>query len=192
MNWRALSNLSPKKIKELQDKKLRAFVRYQIWPYHPYYRRLFRKKNIDPYSIKTTDDLTKLPFTSKDDIAPTEKNIKRPFEFVLQPSEELVKQHMPKHKLLKFNIRKELETEYKPVHMHFTTGRTSLPVPFLYSACDIEKLKEAGRRMFDVFNIKPDSKVINGFPYAPHLAFWQTYHAIMANNMLSLDRKSVV
>lgn len=44
MNWKAVSHLNTKKIKKLQDKKLRAFVKYQV-PYHPFYRDILKKQS---------------------------------------------------------------------------------------------------------------------------------------------------
>ena len=55
MNWKKLSYLNIKKIKKLQDKKIKEFIRCQIWPYHPYYKRLFKKNSTNPYSIKSTE-----------------------------------------------------------------------------------------------------------------------------------------
>jgi phenylacetate-coenzyme A ligase PaaK-like adenylate-forming protein len=188
IKWSKLSRLGRKRIEKLQNKKLRAFIRYQIWPYHPYYRRLFKRNNLNPYSISTTADLAKIPFTTKDDIAPTEKEPQKPLDFIIRPNKKLIKRYSPKLKLIRILFNKQLVyDEYKPLHIHLTAGRTSLPVPFLYTNYDLEKLKEAGRRLMDVCNAPKDSIVINGFPYAPHLAFWQTYYAMIANNLLSLQ-----
>lgn len=196
MNWKKLSHLNPKKIKEFQDKKIKSFIRYQIAAYHPYYKKLFKKKNIDPYSIKSTDDLIKIPFTQKEDIAPTKEEPKKYVDFILQPDQELIKKHYNKGKLLAFTLlnsfkkdylKTKIAQEYKPLHINFTTGRTALSVPILYTALDIEQLRESGRRMFDIFNVNGDETIINAFPYSPHLAFWQAFYAIQACNLLSLQ-----
>ncbi|MBW2980135.1 AMP-binding protein [Candidatus Woesearchaeota archaeon] len=186
LSWKRLSHLGKKDIKRLQDKKLRHFLRHQI-PFHPYYRKLFDKLKLRFDDIKTTDDLIKLPFSSKADVAPTKANRKKHIEFILQPDKALLKQYAPKSKLIKFMFNKELVYyEYKPIHLHLTTGRTALPTPFLYSSQDLERLKEAGKRLFDVFGFSKDDTLVNAFPYAPHLAFWQTYYAATASKMLSL------
>ena len=126
MDWKKLSYLKPAQIKKLQNKKLRAFIRTQI-PYHPYYSKLFKKNK-----IKTTDDLVKIPLSSKKDIAPTKQEPKKPLQFILQPNKQLIMQYYPKYKL-PFASKSRLEYEYKPVQIHFTTGRTALPTPFFYS-----------------------------------------------------------
>ena len=186
MHWKKLSYLSEERIKRLQDKKTRAFIRQQI-PYSPYYRELFKKIGLKFSDIRTTDDLVKIPIISKEDIAPYKNDPERHLNFVLQPDKDLIKKHMPKYKLLRFNLKEKLEQEYKPIHIHFTTGRSYVPTPFLYTNYDLGKLKEAGRRMMEVFDVSKDAVAINGFPYAPHLAFWQSYYALLACDIISLQ-----
>ena len=190
MNWKQLQFASPKQIKALQDKKLRAFIRYKI-PYSPLYRELFKEKGLRFSDIKTTDDLTKIPFSSKVDIAPTKEEGGKPRRIILQPNEQLIKQYAGlKEKLAlltKIKTRADLEREYKPIHIHFTTGRTALPTPFTYTAQDIETLKQAGQRMMAITGVTKDDVAINAFPYAPHLAFWQTAFGALATQMLSLN-----
>ena len=192
-NWPNLCKMSKEEIAEMQNKKLRHLMKHQL-PYHPYYRELFKKHDISFSKIKTTDDLEKIPFTSKADLAPTEEDRAKPRQFILQPDEKLIKKHAPKsklikilwHKILKRDVKLELEREYKPIHLHFTTGRTALPTPFGYTAYDLENLKEAGQRMLDVTGIPRDVMAINAFPYSPHLAFWQTYYALTEVGVTSL------
>jgi len=187
MNWHQLQYLKPEKIRQLQNKLLRNFIKSQI-PYHPFYHNIFKKNKLNFSDIKTTDDLKKLPFTTKEDVAPTEKQPKKFLDFVLQPNEQLIKQYAPLNKKIKIILNKNhLYHEYKPVHIHFTTGRTANATPILYTAYDLQKLEESGKRMFDILNISKDDIVINAFPYAPHLAFWQTFYALKGVNLLGLN-----
>jgi len=191
MDWKRISHLTKFGIRRLQNKKLRAFMK-QLH-FHPYYSALFKRNGIAIDEIKSTDDLVKIPFTTKDDIAPTKADLGKPRKFVLQPTEELLKKYA-KWKLaclfLKSfspgSVKCLLEQEYKPIHLHFTAGRTSLPVPFLYSKYDIEKLREAGKRMMNVFGVGKDAVAVNSFPYVPHLAFWQAFFGLNAAGLLAL------
>jgi len=186
VDFNKLARLSPEKINLLQNKLLRNFIRSQI-PYHPYYRSLFKKNKISFSDIKTTDDLKKLPFTAKEDIAPTANEPKKFIGFVLQPDKKLIRQYAPLNKKLKIIFSKDsVYYEYKPVHVHFTTGRTANATPILYTAYDLQKLEEGGKRMFDILDLNTRDIVINAFPYAPHLAFWQTFYAAKGANILSL------
>ncbi|MBI2650165.1 AMP-binding protein [Candidatus Woesearchaeota archaeon] len=186
MSWHQLQYLKPEKIKRLQDKLLRNFIRGQI-PYHPFYHNLFKKNNISFSGIKTTDDLKKLPFTTKEDVAPTAKEPKKFLDFVLQPNEQLIRQYAAINKKIKIILNKnQLYQEYKPTHIHFTTGRTANATPILYTAYDLQRLEESGRRMMQILNVSSSDIAINAFPYAPHLAFWQTFYATKGANLLSL------
>ena len=184
--WQQIQYLNPSEIKNLQNKLLKKFTKEQI-PYHPYYHKIFKKNRIKFSDIRTTKDLEKLPFTAKEDIAPTAKVPKKFLDFVLQPNEKLIRQYSALSKKIKIILNKEnLYHEYKPVHIHFTTGRTANATPVLYTPYDLKNLEESGKRMFEILILSRDSFVINSFPYAPHLAFWQTFYAAKAANVLAL------
>jgi len=78
-----LKRTNHREIKEIQDKKFRAFIRYQVWPNHPYYRKLFKDNNIDPFNITCIEDWAKynIPLVKKIDYR---DNIQK---FVLNPTE---------------------------------------------------------------------------------------------------------
>lgn len=180
-------------IRNIQNEQLRSFFHHQL-PYSPAYRALFHRHKIRFDRIRTVRDLAKIPFTTKEDIAPTIDQPSRPRGIILQPNEALIRRTAPKkllgkmmmQKIFQRDIRPRLEWEYKPVHTHFTTGRTSLPTPFVYSKRDIEWLEETGRRAFKIAGASQDDVAVNCFPYAPHLAFWMAYHAFMTVGMTSL------
>ncbi len=86
-----LKRTNHREIKELQDKKFRAFIRYQVWPNHPYYRRLFKEQNVDPYNITCIEDWAryKIPLVRKTDY---KDNLR---QFVLNPSQVDDKERPP-------------------------------------------------------------------------------------------------
>ncbi|MFH1207800.1 MAG: AMP-binding protein [Patescibacteria group bacterium] len=194
MDWKTLSHLPASDIRALQNDLLRRFMRHQL-PYSPFYRELFEKNSISFKEIKTIDDLQRLPFTDKSDVAPTADDPGKSRKFILQPDEHLLKKYASKKmlaqlvwgKLTKQDVKRKLEWVYKPIHVHFTTGRTALPTSFVYSSRDVEMLKEAGERMLDVAGVSRDLVAINAFPYAPHLAFWQAYNALTKLGMTSIQ-----
>src|SRR3989344_7834540 len=186
VNWNQLQYLKPEKIKQLQNKLLRKFIKEQI-PYNPFYHNLFKNNKISFSDIKTTDDLKKLPFSAKEDITPTSKEPKKFLDFVLQPNEQSIKQYATINKKIKSILNKnQLYLEYKPTHMHVTTGRTANATPIFYTAHDLQKLEESGKRMMQILGVSTNDIAVNAFPYAPHLAFWQTFYAIKGANLLSL------
>ncbi|MFW9926803.1 MAG: hypothetical protein ACFFDM_08560 [Candidatus Thorarchaeota archaeon] len=81
--FQELKKTNHREIKEIQDKKFRAFIRYQVWPNHQYYRKLFKDNNIDPFNITCIEDWAKynIPLVKKVDYR---DNIQK---FVLNPTE---------------------------------------------------------------------------------------------------------
>lgn len=191
--WSSLSQLSSDEQRELQNKKLRWFFRHKL-PYSPYYRAFFDRHKLHWSDFQTTDDLVKLPFSSKADIAPTPEEPAKPRQFILQPDEHLLKKYATKGELARLvgmKLRRQdpkpvLEKEYKPLHLHFTTGRTALPTPFTYSSYDLNLLRETGRRCFNVAGFSSDNVGLNGFPYSPHLGFWLAYYGLLEAGLTSL------
>jgi len=193
-NWQKLSHLPREEIKKLQDKKVSYFIKHQL-PYSPYYRELFKKNKIKFDEINSTDDLQKIPLSSKEDLAPTKENPTRMKNFILHPDEKLIKKYASKKELFSTlakkikgqDIKRELEWIYKPIHLHFTTGRSAAPTLFGYTAWDLELLKESGERLLSIINVSREQIAINAFPFSPHLAFWLAYYALAKIGMTSLN-----
>lgn len=194
ISWKKLGNYSRSEIEKLQNNRLEYMVKHKF-PYSKFYRNLFKKSRLSFDDIKTTEDLQKLPFTNKTDIAPTIENPDKPRQFILSPTKELLKKYESKSKLIsivlgnifqKNKTKENLELEYKPIHFHFTTGRTALPTSFSYTYYDLQRLIESGKRLFDTFGVRRNDVALNAFPYAPHLAFWQTYYAAYNLNIMTL------
>lgn len=191
--WQTVSHLSRSEQQELQNKKLRWFFRHKL-PYSPFFRKRLEELRLSPSDFKTTADLEKLPLISKADIAPTEAERAKPRQFILQPDEHLLKKYatkgellsLVKMKLMKQDPKPVLEKEYKPLHIHFTTGRTALPTPFTYSAYDLEMLRETGRRAFNVAGFASTNVGLNAFPYSPHLGFWLAYYGLLEAGITAL------
>lgn len=196
-NWNKLSFLPIREFRQIQNRKLRDFISCQVYPFSPYYRRLFKQHGIKPRHIKTTADLKMIPFTQKEDFLPTQDNPERFRDFILQPDESLIKRYWAKNKLTKLALIKiikgkkylqgHLHKEYSPIFLTATTGTTQQPVSFLYSDFDIENLRIYGYRLLEVFAAKGDIRGVNLFPFAPHLAFWQTVFAGLSHNNFLLS-----
>ncbi len=189
---------SAERIREEQGRKLQRFLREQVLAFSPYYRRLFREHGIDPASIRRVEDLRKIPFTTKSDIAPTSDLPDRPRDFVLQPTPELIRAHWGLGRKLPLLFRKmfhgqravmdHLAAEYRPVSVFFTTGRSALPTAFALSRYDLDVLEEVGSRMLQVAAVDPtEDRLLNIFPFAPHLAFWQVYYAGVGATAFTLN-----
>ena len=194
--WKNITSLSYRQIRALQNERLQHFITTHVYPFSPHYRRLFDDHKIQPRHIHTVEDLKHIPFSSKLDLVSPD-NPAQFKDFVLAPDKEKIRRNWPLGKLLDLAaqgllqgqeaVQEDLAREYRPVFMTFTTGTTSTPVPFTYSSYDIKNLNLSGARMFDLFNVGKDERIMNIFPFAPHLAFWQVFFGALESNVFALS-----
>ena len=176
--WDALKS---DELHALQIRQLRWFLKSRVLPFSAYYRSRFDEAGVSPDDIRSMEDLRHVPFTQKEDLLPSEEHPKRSRELVLIPDQAALKrQTSTVMSMLRHGpaaAKKLLEEEFRPIMMTSTTGRSTVPVPFLYTAYDIENLRRTGRRMMEICKSDPSWKHANLFPFAPHLAFWQAHYA---------------
>jgi len=182
--------LPERTLRKLQAEKLRHYLDSVVIPFSKHYREMFQKRGISANSIRTLEDLEGLPFTSKLDLLTTPENSQRPRDFVLIPDEEVLKGRAST--ILRALVRgrkavkAQFEREFRPIFMTSTTGRSADPIPFLYSHHDLQNLSSSGYRIMDVCGARHDLKLLNMFPYAPHLAFWMTHYGAEAFGLFCL------
>ncbi|MGA2244149.1 MAG: AMP-binding protein [Verrucomicrobiota bacterium] len=150
-------------------------------PFSARYQKLFRENNLSADSIRTLDDLARVPFTSKSDLLNTPESPQRFRDFVLVPDQQILARRPGTifRALLHGRdfVREKFEAEFRPIFMTFTTGRSTEPIPFLYTQRDLTNLAIAGKRVMEVCAARREDRLLNAFPYAPHLAFWLTHYA---------------
>lgn len=157
-----------------QLQQLRSYLSRRVIPFSAHYRRLFAEHGIHPQDIKSFEDWDRVPFTSKKDLA-------NPRDFVLVPDESKLRLEpgMIGSALLhgRAAAKEKAEAEFRPILLTSTTGRSSDPVPFLYTKHDLHNLDISGIRLMLAGRSQKEYRHINLFPYAPHLAFWLAHHA---------------
>lgn len=176
--WSKVSRMPAQGIRKMQDELLAKLVGEELPAKHPYYRELFKDKGIDPLSIRGVEDLKEVPFTTKADLLPREEDPDRSKRFVLEhPAPE---DGQAKKKGFKLFGKKDAGADpldYRLQSLYYTSGRTARPVPLVFTGYDIENLKEAGVRAFDVLGLTRDDTMVNAFSYFPNVSFWQIYYA---------------
>ncbi len=177
------ADLGREEIRRHQAAALREFLSRKVVPHSAYYRALFDNQKLNPARFRQLEDLSHIPFVSKADFLPDSANPQRAREFVLIPDRARLKRD-PALILRTVatgprRVREAVEREFRPVFLTSTTGRSSEPIPFVYTRHDLDNLASAGRRLVAVLGADRDFRIINMFPYAPHLAFWQTYYACL-------------
>src|SRR5439155_8387878 len=84
-------------------------------------------------------------------------------------------------------VTQELEAEFRPIFSTFTTGRSAEPTALFYTQRDLTHLATAGRRLVEICAARREDRLLNTFPFAPHLAFWLAHYAGTAGGVLSLS-----
>ncbi|MDR0871595.1 MAG: phenylacetate--CoA ligase [Planctomycetaceae bacterium] len=84
--WDKAELMPREEIRALQFIRLRDTVRRCLTV--PFYQQKFKEYGITDTSVKSVDDITKLPFTSKDDLRNNQ-----PFGFLAVPREQVVRYH---------------------------------------------------------------------------------------------------
>src|SRR6185503_16891002 len=82
-----IETLPIQKLRKLQNERLQQLVKY-VYDRVPFYKRKFDEANIHPSSVKSLDDLHKLPFTRKDDLRD-----QYPFGMFAVPMNEITRIH---------------------------------------------------------------------------------------------------
>jgi phenylacetate-coenzyme A ligase PaaK-like adenylate-forming protein len=169
---------------ELQAEKLRHYLRTVVLPFSPYYRELFARHGIKAESIRTLEDLEQIPFTSKTDLLNTPENPQKVRDFLITPDQETLSCRPSTicRALIsgRESVKAGFEAEFRPIFLTSTTGRSADPIPFLFTRHDLENLSSAGDRIMQVCGAQRDFRLLNMFPYAPHLAFWMTHYGATA------------
>lgn len=186
-NWLEVERWTTDQARAYQDAELSRYVREYLYPFSPFYRALFDNAGVRPEQIRGVDDLRRLPMSSKRDLIPTTDDPQRFRKFILQPSPESIREAWPMKRKMpllwqgwrhgKAAVKDQIRSEFYPCFMTFTTGRSAEPVPFFYSKYDLERLRLTGKRLVDVLGLDSEHRIVNLFPYAPHLAFWQVVSA---------------
>ena len=178
-------------VRELQAEKLRHYLRTTVLPFSAHYGELFRQNNLDAESFHTLEDLQRIPFTSKADLLSTPENPRKIREFILVPdAEQLARRPSTIFQAAlhgRASVTRGFEHEFRPVFMTCTTGRSAESVAFTYSNHDLANLALAGKRIFEICKAEPEFRLLNTFPYAPHLAFWLTHYGGMEFNNFVLS-----
>ena len=125
MYFHEAETLERGKLEELQVQRLKKTIEQAA--NSPYYSEVFKKNSITPSIIKTADDITKLPFTTKDDL-----RSQYPYGLLTQPLDNFVR-------------------------LHASSGTTGTPTAVLYTQKDLDTWADLmARSMYAVGMRKSD------------------------------------
>jgi len=186
--WRQLSEGS---VRRLQAQQLSRYLRSVVLPFSAHYRRVFEEHGLSADSFGDLQDLQRVPLASKVDLLNTPAQPQRFKDWMLAPDAKALSRR-PSTMLRAIvrgrqAVRQELESEFRPIFVTFTTGRSAEPTPFFYTQRDLMHLATAGARLVEICAARPEDRMLNTFPFAPHLAFWLAHCAGTNGRVLTLS-----
>ncbi len=135
MPWNSEFECMPQdQLRKFQTEKLKKTVEW-VMANVPFYRRLFEEKALSADDIKGVEDISKLPFTVKNDLRDN-----YPFGVCAVPLK-------------------------KTVRIHTSSGTTGKPVTTLYTEKDVDDWTECVARSLWAYGVRDDDVVQNAYGY---------------------------
>lgn len=161
--------LRPARLRAEQERQLGAYLSTDVRPFSDYYRPALQRATW-PGRGPGLDDLSRLAVTEIEDIAV-------PSALVLRPDAERIRQDAGRAMRWRlraaevFGYRKQfgrtrIDPVYKPVHWTVDDG-----LLLAYSAVDMERLAEIGRRWLEAAGVRPEDSLVSMVPPGPGLGF---------------------
>ena len=135
----------------LQQRRLRAQVAHAA-RHSPFYRRKLRAARVDAATIRTLDDLRRLPFTTKDELKDNQL------------------QHPPWGDVLAVPLA-------DVTRVHLTSATSGRPLAFLDTAADWHGFYHSYARSLHAFGVRRTDMVMAAFSYGPWIGYWSGFYA---------------
>ncbi len=187
---------TPEEQREYSLAKLFKYIKDYVYPYHPYYRKLFKEHGINPDKLHSYDDFRRIPITTREDTSADQKSL------ILQPRTEespydleeistgkklgyawktlttrYLRDLYGKPRSFKERVEQTALSEWNPIHYNMSGGTTGLPSMATYTNHDIKNVVPYIASMLYLFGWEPRMRGLNMFPGLPHLAFFQVVFA---------------
>ncbi len=147
----------PQDLRTLQDRRLKQLIQH-AYERVPFYRRLYDAAGVQPQEISGVQDLSKLPLTSREDLASS-------------PQEEILAQGLDIHR-----CRRSV-----------TSGSTGIPLTIIHRRQDLTRMNLGWGRVYFIHGVKPWHRMagFTGQPTAPARRPWYEYLGLMRRKTLS-------
>ena len=129
-----IETLSIPKLRRLQSERLQKLVKY-VYDRVPFYKRQLDERGITPSSIKSINDISRLPFTTKEDLRNN-----YPFNMFAVPREQLAR-------------------------IHASSGTTGKPTVVGYTKADLQLFGQVNARSLAAAGAQPGMMLHNAYGY---------------------------
>jgi phenylacetate-CoA ligase len=135
----------------LQRERLRRLVA-EILPHNPFYNRKFTGAGLSGGDVRSLEDLTKLPFTTKQELI----------------ADQVA--HPPYGHILTYPVERYCR-------LHQTSGTSGQPLRWLDTAGSWSRLLDCWDSFFEVVGLRSDDRLFFPFSFGPFLGFWTAFEA---------------
>lgn len=175
-NW---DELEPADLARLRERRLRRQVRFQLYAYSDYYRKLMDELELQADGFAGTVDLPKLPTVDRASIAASPK------AFVLKPSKPLVQRWGSSRQVADVVVNKLLRGldeadrllrhDYEPVFSLWTSGATGEVIEIQMTRRDLSVMATQGARMLGIAGVAEGDAIVNLLETSHSGAFWPVW-----------------
>ncbi|MEK6259330.1 MAG: AMP-binding protein [Planctomycetota bacterium] len=149
------------RLAEWQVERLRALLEAVV-PANPFWTEKLRDAKVDPRSIQSLDDLSRLPWTTKSELAAEQEA------------------HPPYGRNLTFG-----PTDYSRLHQ--TSGTTTgQPLRWLDTPASWNWMLDCWSTIYRWMNLRPDDRLCFPFSFGPFLGFWAGFEGALRQGNLCL------
>ena len=173
-SWHQLSRAPRSEQRGLQNRLLARYVREELYACSAHYRRVFDDAGVDPREIRGVDDLRRLPFTTRADLASAQAH-GAPFE--LAPRPKAMREHWGFSRKLALVLggrkaQEALRLGYAPALVTEDRRRGQPTLELTLSQSDVDVLGEVGARAVDLLELPPDARILAAALGPAGMAFW--------------------
>lgn len=154
------AHLGRKELVELQAERLRALLE-EILPANRFHARKLAEAGVDPRSVRTLNDLRRLPLTTKAELA-ADQMAQPPYGTVLT---------YPRSRY---------------VRLHQTSGTAGKPLRWLDTAASWQWMLDCWQLICDGAGVTADDRLFFPFSFGPFLGFWTGFEAAQQRGCLVL------
>ena len=138
-------------LRRMQEPRLAAQVEH-AWRNSPFYRRKLDAAGVKPDSVRSLDDLARLPFTTKDELKQSQAEHPLWGDFLAVPFDDVLRVHM-------------------------TSATTGRPLAFLDTRDDWYGFYHSYARSLHAFGVRKSDMVMAAFSYGPWIGYWSGFYA---------------
>jgi phenylacetate-CoA ligase len=143
--------IGPAQLRRLQEERLQEMLRAMM-PANTFYRAKLEKAGFQPESIKTLDNLVRLPFTTKAELTKDQSS------------------NPPYGRILTYQVERYCR-------MHQTSGTAGQPLRWLDTAESWRWVVGCWDSVYRICGLKTGDRLFFAFSFGPFLGFWSGFEA---------------